>query len=146
MSAAWPAPAWRSRMAPRGQLSLLPNLLQASGCATPAARAAAITPNRLAPDRSRYFTTRPPLPTEKKTACRDRGGLAQNRNCACHAPESRMRRTSSRNSFNSNGLEMNPSAPIARPLRRSMAEPRAVIIKIFTSARFGSSRTPRQIS
>lgn len=50
--------------------------------------------------------------------------------------------TSSRNSFNSNGLVMNPSAPIARPLRRSIDDPRAVIIKIFTSARLGSSRTP----
>lgn len=66
---------------------------------------------------------------------------------AHHAPPaSSSRCTSSRNSFNSKGLAMNPSAPSASPLRRSIAEPRAVIIRIFTSERPRSARTSWQIS
>ena len=52
------------------------------------------------------------------------------------------RRTSARSSFSSKGLVMKPSAPSAMPFLRSIAEPRAVIIRIFTCARSGSMRMP----
>ena len=51
---------------------------------------------------------------------------------------------SSCSSLSSKGLEMKPSAPMAMPLQRPTAAPRAVIIRIFTSPRVLSSRTVRQ--
>ncbi len=51
---------------------------------------------------------------------------------------------SSCSSLSSKGLEMKPSAPMAIPLQRPTAAPRAVIIGIFTSPRVLSSRTVRQ--
>ena len=57
-----------------------------------------------------------------------------------HAVKSR--RTSSRRSFNSNGFDMKPLAPSSRLLRRSVAEPRAVIISTLMPDTVGSLRMP----
>jgi hypothetical protein len=125
-----PAPARQNRPAPR----------PARNPAPPPDRPAANSPAK----------ARPPLPQSRppqgprrseRPAAEGKGGSA-----SCHTGAVKSLRTSSRRSFSSNGFEMKPSAPSASPFRRSIAEPRAVIISTFTSAREGSIRMPSQIS